>query len=335
MAHPEDRPPERGGGPRRRRGSGCRPSGRRRSETGTSTSPDRIAARWRNGTRRLQDDGPCRRSLRRAHGLSPSAARAMIGFLARQREVTGSGPSASPSPPCRSTQRDPRACSAEPPRQARRGERRPAHALGRTGQPAFRPGALRRRGRSGSGTGREMIQTNDAILLLRPRMSASAAEILSLVTPGAWSASCARAWKGSGFFGARFRESAGTGAPPAPRLRAEAHAAVAHAAARQSPCSPPWLAVRGLPSPAGGVAHVPAGRVRPAALETSWKSWGRESSAWARRHAGAFPVLRGADWKQTNTLMYADDTPLRRRSRRTSAATWSASLRCLRTCGPP
>jgi ATP-dependent Lhr-like helicase len=53
-----------------------------------------------------------------------------------------------------------------------------------------------------------MFQNDDSILLFLPE-ERSAGEILSLMPPGALMRLLLRRLEGSGFFGARFRESAG------------------------------------------------------------------------------------------------------------------------------
>ena len=84
---------------------------------------------------------------------------------------------------------------------------------------------------------------------------------------------------------------------------------MADAAAREVPVRR-GLALRRFPPPPGGMAHLPAGRVRPRA----------PAAAAGRAGAGTIrvgevstpapsPFCGELLWKQTNTLMYADDAP--------------------------
>ena len=165
------------------------------------------------------------------------------------------------------------------------------------------------------------------------RRASRRSEILSLVEPGSVERLLRARLEGSGFFGARFRESAGR-ALLLPR-----------ASARKR--TPLWLTRQRAKSLFAAVARYDD---FPLLLE-AWRTCLRDEFDLAqlahgpgRAGRGRHPRQRGLHpapspfcgelvWKQTNTLMYADDTPqgacLHEPARRTSCG----SSPCPRTCG--
>jgi len=133
------------------------------------------------------------------HFLDEHAARELIAFLKRQREATGTGL------PHRHRivvehYRDPSGT----------GELRQVALHITWGGRVLRPYglALSAAWESAHGYKPEMIQTNDALLLLLPD-DARAADIIPLVTPDNVDGLLRGSLEASGFFGARFRENAG------------------------------------------------------------------------------------------------------------------------------
>ena len=154
-----------------------------------------------------------------------------------------------------------------------------------------------------------MIQTNDAILLLLPVGRRAPREILSLVNPGSLERLLRARLEGSGFFGARFRESAGR-ALLLPR-----------ASARKR--TPLWLTRQRAKSLFAAVARFDD---FPLLLE-AWRTCLRDEfdldnlrPVLEELEAGTIRVSEVSTpvpspfcgellWKQTNTLMYEDDAP--------------------------
>ncbi|MGA2639596.1 MAG: DEAD/DEAH box helicase [Spirochaetia bacterium] len=264
---------------------------------------DRIARALEEWNPRVNDERlPA--DLAGSHGLAPAAARAMIGFLARQREVTGTDLPHRHHLLVEHT-RDPHGTGE--------GASVVLHTLwgGRVNRPfgLALSGAWEER----FGLRPEMIVTNDAILLLLPR-SAGAGEILSLVNSGSMERLLRSRLEGSGIFGARFRESAGT-ALLLPR-----------AAARRR--TPLWLTrqrAKSLFAAVSGYEDFPL-------LLEAWRACLRDEfdlthlrMALDELEAGVIrvgevstsapsPFCGELVWKQTSTLMYADDAPQGRTS---------------------
>src|SRR5271157_1381913 len=160
---------------------------------------ERISLALEEWNSRLNDERLAA-DLAESHGLAPGAARAMIGFLARQRDVTGTDLPHRHHLLVEHT-RDPDGKGE--------GASVVLHTLwgGRVNRPFGL--ALSAAWEERFGYRPEMILTNDAVLLLLPQ-SEGAEEILSLVDPGSIERLLRSRLEGSGFFGARFRESAGT-----------------------------------------------------------------------------------------------------------------------------
>jgi ATP-dependent Lhr-like helicase len=237
--------------------------------------------------------------LETSHGLSPAAARAMIGFLSRQREATGADLPHRHHLLVEHT-RDPDGNGE--------GASVVLHTLwgGRLNRPFGL--ALSAAWEERLGFRPEMVQTNDAILLLLPER-VGAAEIISLVNPDALERLLRARLEGSGFFGARFRESAGT-ALLLPR-----------AAARKR--TPLWLTRQRAKSLFSAVSRY---QDFPLLLE-AWRTCLRDEfdlvhlkKILEELQAGTIRVSEVSTaapspfcgelvWKQTNSLMYADDAP--------------------------
>jgi ATP-dependent Lhr-like helicase len=237
--------------------------------------------------------------LGKTHGLAPSAAEAMIGFLSRQREATGTDLPHRHHLLVEHT-RDPDG----------RGEGASivVHTLwgGRVNRPFGL--ALSAAWEERFGYRPESIQTNDAILLLLPS-AVPASDILSLVEPAGLERLLRARLEGSGFFGARFRESAGR-ALLLPRASARGR-------------TPLWLTRQRAKSLFAAVSRFDD---FPLLLE-AWRTCLRDEfdlenlrSVLEELHAGTIRVSEVSTpcpspfcgellWKQTNTLMYQDDTP--------------------------
>jgi ATP-dependent Lhr-like helicase len=237
--------------------------------------------------------------LEGTHGLAPAAAKAMIGFLARQREATGTDLPHRHHLLVEHT-RDPDGKGE--------GASIVLHTLwgGRVNRPFGL--ALSAAWEERFGYRPEMIQTNDAILLLLPE-AVGAGEILSLVDPGSVERLLRARLEGSGFFGARFRESAGR-ALLLPRATARKR-------------TPLWLTRQRAKSLFAAVSRY---EDFPLLLE-AWRTCLRDEFDLTRLRmvleeleAGIIrvgevstptpsPFCGELLWKQTNTLMYADDAP--------------------------
>jgi len=243
------------------------------------------------------NDGRLAAELEQSHGLAPAAARAMIGFLARQRDATGADLPHRHHLLVEHT-RDPDGKGE--------GASVVLHTLwgGRVNRPFGL--ALSAAWEEQFGFRPEMIQTNDAILLLLPQQ-AGADEILSLVDPGSVERLLRARLEGSGFFGARFRESAGR-ALLLPRATARKR-------------TPLWLTRQRAKSLFAAVSRY---EDFPLLLE-AWRTCLRDEFDLAHvrtvleeLEAGIISVSEVSTpapspfcgelvWKQTNTLMYADD----------------------------
>jgi len=259
---------------------------------------ERIAEALEEWNPRL-NDSRLAADLEESHGLAPAAARAMIGFLARQRETTGTDLPHRHHLLVEHT-RDPDGKGE--------GASVVLHTLwgGRVNRPFGL--ALSAAWEERFGFRPEMIQTNDAILLLLPHQ-AGADEILSLVDPGSVERLLRSRLEGSGFFGARFRESAGR-ALLLPRATARKR-------------TPLWLTRQRAKSLFAAVARF---EDFPLLLE-AWRTCLRDEFDLAHLRtvleeleAGIIRVSEVATpapspfcgelvWRQTNTLMYADDAP--------------------------
>jgi ATP-dependent Lhr-like helicase len=259
---------------------------------------ERIALALKEWNPRVNDEGLVA-ELEESHGLAPAAARAMIGFLARQRDATGTDLPHRHHLLVEHT-RDPDGKGE--------GASVVLHTLwgGRVNRPFGL--ALSAAWEERFGFRPEMIQTNDAILLLLPRR-VGAEEILSLVDPGSVERLLRSRLEGSGFFGARFRESAGR-ALLLPRATAR----------RRTPL---WLTRQRVKSLFAAVSRYDD---FPLLLET-WRTCLRDEFDLAHLtkvleelEAGIIRVSEVSTpapspfcgelvWRQTNTLMYADDAP--------------------------
>jgi ATP-dependent Lhr-like helicase len=254
-------------------------------------------------------------ALEASHGLEPDAARAMTEFLARQREATGADLPHRHHLLVEHT-RDPDgkagaksagyvgAKSAE----YVGTENIVLHTMwgGRVNKPFGL--ALSAAWEEKYGYRPEMFQNNDAILLFLPE-ARSAHEILSLVQAGSLERLLRRSLEGSGFFGARFRESAGRALLlPRPSAR------------RRMPF---WLTRQRAKSLFSAVSRYDD---FPLLLE-AWRTCLRDEfdlpnlgMLLEELDSGVIevgevstpapsPFCNGLLWKQTNSLMYADDTP--------------------------
>ncbi len=257
---------------------------------------DRIARALEEWNPRVQDERlPA--DLETGYGLAPSASRAMIGFLARQQEATGADLPHRHHLVVEHT-RDPDGKGE--------GATVVLHTLwgGRVNRPFGL--ALSAAWEERFGFRPEMIQTNDSILLHLPSR-VEAGEILSLVDPGSLERLLRSRLEGSGFFGARFRESAGR-ALLLPRASAGKR-------------TPLWLTRQRAKSLFAVVARY---EDFPLLLE-AWRTCLRDEFdldhlriVLGELEAGTIRVSEVSTpvpspfcgellWKQTNTLMYADD----------------------------
>jgi ATP-dependent Lhr-like helicase len=234
-----------------------------------------------------------------SHGLEPEAARAMTEFLARQREATGADLPHRHHLLVEHT-RDPDGKSGA--------ENTVVHTMwgGRVNKPFVL--ALSAAWEEKFGYRPEMFQNNDAILLFLPEAH-SAHEILSLVQTGSVERLLRRSLEGSGFFGARFRESAGC-ALLLPRASAR----------RRMPL---WLTRQRAKSLFAAVSRYDD---FPLLLE-AWRTCLQDEFDLSNLGmlldelaSGVIkvgevttpmpsPFCNGLLWKQTSSLMYADDTP--------------------------
>ena len=238
-------------------------------------------------------------SLEQSHGLAPSAAHAMVGFLARQREAAGADLPHRHHLLVEHT-RDPDGKG--------QGATVVLHTL--WGGAVNRPFglALSAAWEEHFGFRPDMIQTNDAVLLLLPQ-EASAEEILSLVDSSRVERLLRARLEGSGFFGARFREAAGR-ALLLPRASAN----------RRTPL---WLTRQRAKSLFAAVSRFDDFPL----LVEAWRTCLRDefdldhlAVVLDELRSGAIrvsevttpapsPFCGELVWKQTNTLMYLDDTP--------------------------
>jgi len=257
---------------------------------------DRISRALEEWNPRLGDrDLPA--ALAESHGLAPSAAGAMIGFLSRQREATGGDLPHRHHLLVEHT-RDPDGKGE--------GASVVLHTL--WGGAVNRPFglALSAAWEERYGFRPEMIQTNDAVLLLLPQ-EASAGEILSLVDSGKVERLLRARLEGSGFFGARFREAAGR-ALLLPRAGAKKR-------------TPLWLTRQRARSLFAAVSRFDDFPL----LVEAWRTCLRDEFDLARlgmvldelrdgvirvsevSTPAPSPFCGELVWKQTNSLMYADD----------------------------
>jgi ATP-dependent helicase Lhr and Lhr-like helicase len=259
---------------------------------------DRIARTLEEWNPRLGDD-KLEAALADSHGLAPAAAQTMIEFLSRQREATGSDLPHRHHLLVEHT-RDPDGKGE--------GATVVLHTL--WGGAVNRPFglALSAAWEDRFGFRPEMIQTNDAVLLLLPQ-EASAEEIFSLVDSGSLERLLRARLEGSGFFGARFREAAGR-ALLLPRASAKKR-------------TPLWLTRQRAKSLFAAVARFDDFPL----LVEAWRTCLRDEFDLANLamvldelRAGTIRVTEVTTpvpspfcgelvWKQTNTLMYLDDTP--------------------------
>jgi ATP-dependent Lhr-like helicase len=233
------------------------------------------------------------------YGMDPDAAQAMTGFLLRQREATGSGLPHRHRVLVEHT-RDP---------DGRDGSTTIVlHTLwgGKVNKPfaLALSAALEER----LGAAPQMYQTDDAILLF-PAEEMQGREILSLVNPENIERLLRRRLEGSGFFGARFRESAGRALllpRPGARRRipfwlTRQRARSLYTAVSRYDDFPLLLEAWrtclrdefDLPSLDGLLGELAAGDIRVEDVATSSPS----------------PFCGELVWRQTNTLMYQDDSP--------------------------
>ncbi len=239
------------------------------------------------------------RELADSYAMEPQAAEAMLSYLKRQREVTGADLPHRHHLLVEHT-RDPEGKAD--------GNRVVLHTMwgGRLNRPFGL--ALSAAWEERYGYRLELFQTNDALLLFMPE-DRSAKEILSLVTASRVERLLRHSLEGSGFFGARFRESAGR-ALLLPRASVKAR-------------TPLWLTRLRAQSLLAAVSSFDD---FPLVLE-SWRTCLMdefdlanlgmvldELSTGAIRvsevHTDApSPFCSELVWKQTNTLMYRDDTP--------------------------
>ncbi len=233
------------------------------------------------------------------YGLAPNAAEAMIAFLRRQREATAGDLPHRHHLLVEHT-RDPDGKGE--------GATVVLHTLwgGRVNRPFGL--ALSAAWEERHGYPPEMIQTNDAVLLFLPE-DAAARDILSLVEAGSLERLLRRRLEGSGFFGARFRESAGR-ALLLPRASAR----------RRTPL---WLTRQRAKSLYAAVSRY---EDFPLILE-AWRTCLRDEFDLASLRmvldelaAGNIRVSEASTtapsplcgelvWRTTNTLMYVDDAP--------------------------
>ncbi len=232
-------------------------------------------------------------------GLDPDAAEAAAGFLARQREWTGSDLPHRHHLLVEHT-RDPDGTT--------QGATIVIHTLwgGKVNRPFGL--ALSAAWEERFGYAPEMIQNNDSLMLLLPE-DVTADTLLSLVDSGGVERLLRKKLEGSGFFGARFRESAGR-ALLLPRASAKGR-------------TPLWLTRQRAKSLYAAVARYDD---FPMLLE-AWRTCLRDEFDLPRLSllldelaAGVIRVSEASTaspspfcgqlvWKQTNTLMYEDDTP--------------------------
>jgi ATP-dependent Lhr-like helicase len=237
--------------------------------------------------------------LAKDYGMEPAAAEAAIGFLGRQREATGADLPHRHHLLVEHT-RDPDGKGE--------GANVVLHTLwgGRVNRPFSL--ALSAAWEEKHGYRPEMFQTDDSILLFLPE-EASGQELLSLVTPENLERLLRKRLEGSGFFGARFRESAGR-ALLLPRASAR----------RRTPL---WLTRQRAKSLFAAVARYDD---FPMLLE-AWRTCLRDEfdlpslrmlldelasgiiGTTEVRTPAPSPFCGELVWRQTNSLMYADDAP--------------------------
>ncbi len=267
---------------------------------------DRIARTLEDWNGRIAK-GSFSAELEASHGLEPEAARAMTEFLARQKEATGADLPHRHHLLVEHT-RDPDGTTER--KSAGHGgvENVVLHTMwgGRVNKPFGL--ALSAAWEEKFGCRPEMFQNNDAILLFLPE-ARSADEILSLVQAGSVERLLRRSLEGSGFFGARFRESAGRALllPRAsvrrrmPLWLTRQRAKSLFAAVSRYDDFPLLLEAWrtclqdefDLPNLVMLLDELASGLIRVGEVSTPAPS----------------PLCHGLLWKQTNSLMYADDTP--------------------------
>ena len=259
---------------------------------------DRISRALEDWNGRLADPGlPGELSSR--WSLSPAASRAMIDFLSLQRARTGRDLPHRHHLLVEHT-RDPQGTGE--------GARIVLHTMwgGRVNRPFAL--ALSAAWEEKLGYRPEMLQDDDTILLLLPQET-GASQILSLVTQGSVERLLRRRLEGSGFFGARFRESAGR-ALLLPRASARGR-------------TPLWLTRLRAKSLLASVSRY---EDFPLVLE-AWRTCLQDEFDLAgldvvlgELASGTIsvdetvtpapsPFCGSIAWKESNTYMYADDTP--------------------------
>ncbi len=259
---------------------------------------ERIARALEEWNGRLADPGlPA--ELAASAGASPVAARAMVEFLVQQRRVTDRDLPHRHHLLVEHT-RDPQGSGDL--------MRIVLHTLwgGRVNRPFSL--ALSAAWEEKHGYKPEMLQDDDTILLLLPE-DADAAQLLSLVNEGNVERLLRARLEGSGFFGARFRESAGRSLL-LPRASARGR-------------TPLWLTRLRAKSLLSAVSRYDD---FPLVIE-AWRTCLQDEFDLASLHlllgelaAGLIavdetittapsPFCGSIAWKETNTFMYADDTP--------------------------
>jgi len=259
---------------------------------------DRIARALEGWNGRLKD-ASLPRELSQKRGMEPGAARAMIDFLARQRDVTGKDLPHRHHLLVEHT-RDPQGRGEE--------ARIILHTLwgGRVNRPYSL--ALSAGWEEKFGYRPQMFQDDDTILLMVPE-EISASQILSIVTVGNVDRLMRARLEGSGFFGARFREAAGRalllprasarGRTPlwVTRLRAKSLLAAVNRYEDFPLVLEAWRTCLqeefDLPS-----LGIVLGELAAAAILVDEAATPAPS-----------PFCGSVAWKQTNVLMYQDDTP--------------------------
>ena len=259
---------------------------------------NRIARALEDWNARLRDPS-LPGELTEKNGMQPGAAKAMIDYLLRQREATGKDVPHRHHLLVEHT-RDPQGKGE--------GVRIVLHTLwgGRVNRPYSL--ALSAAWAQKLGYQPQMFQDDDTILLLVPEEK-PASEILSLVNAGNVERLLRTSLEGSGFFGARFREAAGR-ALLLPRASARGR-------------TPLWVTRLRAKSLLAAVAPYDD---FPLVLE-AWRTCLQDefdlsalATVLGELASGAIvvdeamtpapsPFCSSIAWKETNTLMYADDTP--------------------------
>jgi ATP-dependent Lhr-like helicase len=266
----------------------------------------RVATALESWNDRLRDP-QLHRELARENRLEPGAAEALVEYLRRQREATGS------DLPHRhhvlvEHVRDVRSTSRKPALVGPEGCTVVVHTLwgGAVNKPFGL--ALRAAWQERFGWAPELFQDNDALLLFLPE-DIGAREVLGLVTPENLERFLRKGLEASGFFGARFRENAAralllprsSGARRMPLwLTRERAKNLFEAASRYEDfpmlletwrtCLRDEFDLAGL---GGLLAEMASGAIRVGECTTPAPS----------------PFCSGVLWRETNSFMYEDDTP--------------------------